>query len=216
MDAQDYDRRTGLMISCSEGHQAIVKRLLRARPDITLEDRWSKTALASAVVGHHVDVVHQLEEALSAELELGPGDVATIEVAAIADDVATSAAAETPLLEMAGKRASRRRLPELHEEARSTRLLMRSSTRNMDEGTGRLIKACAEGDEEEIKRVLKKGADPNGADYDLRSSFFYSPSSLFLSRLFPLGCFLVGAERSYLRMLWLLPIRPSCHLTVTG
>ena len=53
VNAEDYDRRTALHVSSSEGHQAIVRELLRNGANVHAVDRWGLTAYQCAIKGKH-------------------------------------------------------------------------------------------------------------------------------------------------------------------
>jgi len=53
VNSEDYDRRTALHVSSSEGHQAIVRELLRNGANVHAVDRWGLTAYQCAIKGKH-------------------------------------------------------------------------------------------------------------------------------------------------------------------
>lgn len=58
--AEDYDRRTALHVSSSEGHQAIVRELLRNGANAHAVDRWGLTAYQCAIKGKHQATAEEL------------------------------------------------------------------------------------------------------------------------------------------------------------
>lgn len=59
---RDKDGNTLLILAAKKGNAEVVNRLLQANPDISVTNRWGKTAMDMARKYHHQDVLHLLKE----------------------------------------------------------------------------------------------------------------------------------------------------------
>ena len=62
-DIGDYDNRTALHLASSEGNTKVVERLIIARADVNVRDRWGNTPLMDAVTHKHEAAARMLLEA---------------------------------------------------------------------------------------------------------------------------------------------------------
>lgn len=69
----DYDSRTALHIACAEGHEEVVRVLLKAGAKPESKDRWGGTALTDALRNGHDSIVAHLR-AVSPDLEPSGAD----------------------------------------------------------------------------------------------------------------------------------------------
>ncbi|KAJ9532882.1 hypothetical protein QJQ45_010984 [Haematococcus lacustris] len=67
VDSMDYDKRTGLMLACHEGHTRVVRYLLEKGADASLVDNFGNTAMFEAVREGKDECVHIMRE-FTAEL----------------------------------------------------------------------------------------------------------------------------------------------------
>lgn len=61
----DYDKRTALHLASAEGHEEVVKYLIRKGANPNAKDRWSKTPLEDAKANNHSHIVKLLEKVSS-------------------------------------------------------------------------------------------------------------------------------------------------------
>mmetsp|Transcript_22101 Transcript_22101/g.32942 ORF Transcript_22101/g.32942 Transcript_22101/m.32942 type:complete len:857 (+) Transcript_22101:71-2641(+) len=61
LNASDYDRRTALHLAAAEGNEYICKVLVKNKADIEQKDRWGSTAIDSARVAGHNNVLRLFE-----------------------------------------------------------------------------------------------------------------------------------------------------------
>ncbi|GFH23549.1 uncharacterized protein HaLaN_21175, partial [Haematococcus lacustris] len=62
VDSMDYDKRTGLMLACHEGHTRVVRYLLEKGADASLVDNFGNTAMFEAVREGKDECVHIMRE----------------------------------------------------------------------------------------------------------------------------------------------------------
>eukprot|EP00301_Raphidiophrys_heterophryoidea_P004129 c11819_g1_i1.p1 GENE.c11819_g1_i1~~c11819_g1_i1.p1 ORF type:complete len:870 (-),score=227.03 c11819_g1_i1:956-3565(-) len=153
-NVHDYDSRTPLHIAASKGHEESVKALLSFGADSKLKDRFGLTPLDDARQANHEQVVALLEQTVGGpKLPLERRD-------------------SRPLL---SKQQSR---PEMMIPLLSpTSSSSSSSSLRMTTSTTELCSAAARGDLAEMKRLLRKGADPNLGDYNKRTPLHIAASN---------------------------------------
>lgn len=157
VDICDYDKRTPLMIACSEGHFDMVKLLLENKANPDLRDRWNNTARMSAIEARHkriaalFDTTQDNSEGKSPN-NTSSNNLATPLLSDSADPVARKSYGSTELVNVVDK-------PKDSASARE------------------LCSAAAEGKVSEIKRLLSKGGCPNSGDYDSRTAMHLAAAS---------------------------------------
>ncbi|ABO47545.1 MULTISPECIES: glutaminase A [Francisella] len=57
----DYDKRTALHLAAAEGHEDIVKYLIRKGADINAIDRWGKKPLDDAIMNNNISIIELLD-----------------------------------------------------------------------------------------------------------------------------------------------------------
>eukprot|EP00184_Porphyridium_aerugineum_P007544 CAMPEP_0184698266 /NCGR_PEP_ID=MMETSP0313-20130426/4949_1 /TAXON_ID=2792 /ORGANISM="Porphyridium aerugineum, Strain SAG 1380-2" /LENGTH=1010 /DNA_ID=CAMNT_0027157183 /DNA_START=15 /DNA_END=3047 /DNA_ORIENTATION=+ len=75
----DYDKRTPLHLTATEGHAEIAQLLISHGADFEAVDRWGSTPMKDALKNNHMDVVDVLEEA-GAEREVTDEEIMSYEL----------------------------------------------------------------------------------------------------------------------------------------
>ena len=150
----DYDMRTPLHLAAAEGHEHIITLLLNAGASVDAVDRWGHTPRDDAFKHHHAGCVKLLSE----HSQLHRGDVhvkAKSSISGLENE-------KQPLLEM-NQGDSRKYGTGSSTESHGAR----SNSLNAEDRA--LLHASDEGDIEEVKRLIRRGANINARDYDDRS-----------------------------------------------
>lgn len=61
INKSDYDKRTALHLAAAEGHEDIVKYLIRKGADINAIDRWGKKPLDDAIMNNNISIIELLD-----------------------------------------------------------------------------------------------------------------------------------------------------------
>jgi ankyrin repeat protein len=199
-DAADYDARTPLMLAAAEGHGDAVMLLLQLGADPSLTDRFGSTALDDARRFQRWDVATILENPKSVSVRKAMQQHVSIDMGQDAQQKRSSTsldAERTPLLVSPGTASSSSSsahptTASFHVSSMSNASSMSltsaapvvvssSSAASNSKGgpnaanrisaaTREVCAAASDGDISEVKKLVKKGADPSLPDYDGRTA----------------------------------------------
>lgn len=150
VNASDYDKRTPLMISSSEGKVDVVRLLLRSGANVEAQDRWGMTAAKCAEEFHHQAVL---------ELLLGGNVASSTSPNDIPHQINGNGVADHGHVDIGQRKLTR-------DEERKT----------FGAATRELCKAASEGNLATLKALIAKGTHPDQGDYDGRTPMHLAAS----------------------------------------
>jgi ammonium transporter, Amt family len=156
----DYDMRSPLHLAAAEGHEHIVKLLLKAGAKINAVDRWGNTPYNDALNHRHAGCVKLLSG--SSQSNRGHVHVTIGEARKTTSHLSGLDNEKQPLLEMKEGDSGHYGTGEANGGGRE-----RSNSLNAADRA--ILHAADEGDIEELKRLVRRGANINAKDYDDRS-----------------------------------------------
>ena len=173
VNVTDYDKRTALHIACSDGHLECVEILIRAGARVDVTDRWGYTPLDCAKVAKNDPIIEYLQTTPQEnfkELDFNP------------DYSSYDSINENEYLDKSPNKVYDINLVD-KSDSNLYEPLLHSSRKNSAKDTTftvvdrELCRAAAEGNIEEFKRLIKKGAEVNVKDYDQRTPLHLAVSS---------------------------------------
>jgi Amt family ammonium transporter len=189
----DYDARSALHLGAVEGHVEVVRALLNAGALVTAIDRWGHTPLDDALSFGHEDVVNALDPTgeaynlLVIDRERMLSDKSRDPITVLispASDGASHPSFPQPVVECGGAATERSTLLLPNSPSTSIQSADYAALHSTDiqlspgsdiesaqgeAGVAELCDAAGSSNLREVNRLLTKGADVNGKDYDHRT-----------------------------------------------